>query len=68
MGSREEATEERAPVGAEPSAPYELLRAVEVQLLERREPLRFEQALQLITLGAEHTPALVALAHRVRLA
>src|SRR5579884_3037293 len=47
MGSREEATEERAPVGAEPSAPYELLRAVEVQLLERREPLRFEQALQL---------------------
>jgi biotin synthase len=45
-----------------------LLATVERQLLDDREPLRFEQAVQLIELGAEHTPALVALAHRVRLA
>ncbi len=45
-----------------------LLAAVERQLLDEREPLQFEQAEQLIELSAEHTPALVALAHRVRLA
>lgn len=45
-----------------------LLAAVERQLLVDREPLRFEQAAQLIEVGPEHTPALVALAHRVRLA
>ena len=44
-----------------------LLSAVEQQLLHDRQPLRFEQALGLIELGAEHTPALVGLAHRVRL-
>ncbi len=45
-----------------------LLATVERQLLDEREPLRFEQAVQLVELGADHTPALVALAHRVRLA
>jgi biotin synthase len=45
-----------------------LLAAVEEQLLGVRAPLRFDQAVQLIELGAAHTPALVALAHRVRLA
>jgi biotin synthase len=44
-----------------------LLAAVERQLLHDREPLRFEQAARLIEVGPEHTPALVALAHRVRL-
>jgi biotin synthase len=44
-----------------------LLAAVERQLLQNREPLRFEQAARLIEVGPEHTPALVALAHRVRL-
>jgi biotin synthase len=44
-----------------------LLAAVERQLLLNREPLRFEQAARLIEVGPEHTPALVALAHRVRL-
>ncbi|HWP29967.1 MAG TPA: hypothetical protein VNM50_10580, partial [Chloroflexota bacterium] len=45
-----------------------LLATVERQLLEAREPLRFEQAVRLIEVGPEYTPALVALAHRVRLA
>jgi biotin synthase len=45
-----------------------LLATVERQLLEAREPLRFEQAVRLIEIGPEYTPALVALAHRVRLA
>jgi biotin synthase len=45
-----------------------LLATVERQLLDDHEPLQFEQAARLIELGAEHTPALVALAHRVRLA
>ena len=48
--------------------PTALLAAVERQLLDVREPLRFEQAACLIELDAAHTPALVALAHRVRLA
>jgi biotin synthase len=46
----------------------DLLATVERQLLESRQPLRFEQAVQLVELDAAQTPALVALAHRVRLA
>src|SRR2546423_13116065 len=45
-----------------------LLAEVEAQLLRDRLPLRFEQAVQLVELDARHTPALVGLAHRVRLA
>jgi biotin synthase len=51
-----------------PEDPAALLAAVERQLLDTREPLRFEQAVRLIELDAAQTPALVALAHRVRLA
>ena len=54
--------------GEIPDDPAALLAAVERQLLGAREPLRFEQAARLIELDAAHTPALVALAHRVRLA
>jgi biotin synthase len=50
-----------------PADPAALLALVEQQLLQAREPLRFEQAVRLIELSAAHTPALVALAHRVRL-
>ncbi len=57
----------RAPVGAANAVPA-LLAAVERQLLDNRQPLRFDQAERLIDLPAAHTPALVALAHRVRLA
>jgi biotin synthase len=45
-----------------------LLADVESRLLRDRQPLRFEQAVQLVELDAQHTPALVGLAHRVRLA
>jgi biotin synthase len=54
-----------APIPDDPAA---LLATVERQLLDAREPLRFEQAVRLIELDAAHTPGLVALAHRVRLA
>ncbi|HLH21997.1 MAG TPA: biotin synthase BioB [Chloroflexota bacterium] len=63
--SPERRPDPRAAVADDPVA---LLAAVERQLLEAREPLRFEQAVRLIELDAAHTPALVALAHRVRLA
>jgi biotin synthase len=46
----------------------ELLTTVETLLLRERQPLPFELAVRLIELGPEHTPPLVALAHRVRLA
>src|SRR5690242_11487924 len=63
------ATEQRTdPDGMIPADPTELLASVERQLLDARQPLRFEQAARLIELDAAHTPALVALAHRVRLA
>src|SRR6266511_3292751 len=46
----------------------ELLAATERLLLDERQPLPLDLALKLMDLGAEHTLALVGLAHRVRLA
>ena len=46
----------------------EALAGLGEQLLERREPLSFDQAMAVATMPADHVPSLLALAHEVRLA